>query len=76
MHDGRERRDNQKGAVNPVIIMIERTTHFFNDAVDLLDPVTSIMLVVPMPVYTKMRRAGKDDARIYWELDAKHEARV
>jgi hypothetical protein len=56
--------------------MIERTTHFFRDAVDLMDPDSSIMITVPMPVYTKMRRAGKDDARIYWELNAKHEARV
>jgi hypothetical protein len=56
--------------------MIERTTHFFRDAVDLLDPDSSMMITVPMPVYTKMRRAGKDDARIYRELDAKHEVRL
>lgn len=59
-----------------MIVMIEHTTHFFRDAVDLLDPDSSIMITVPMPVYSGMRHSGKDDARIYRELNALHEARV
>ena len=54
--------------------MIERTDHFFGDAVDLLDPGTDTLVVIPMPQYQRMR-ASLDDRQIFERVQRYHDQR-
>jgi len=41
---------------------IERTAHFFGDAVDLEDLVSSVLITVPIGMYGRMKKHLDDNA--------------
>jgi hypothetical protein len=51
-------------------MQIEKTDHFFGDAVDLLNLSTDEMVVVPMEMYKEMNTRGLSDMEIFREIRA------
>jgi hypothetical protein len=51
-------------------MQIEKTEHFFGDAVDLLNLSTDEMITVPMEMYKEMNTRGLSDMEIFREIRA------
>ena len=53
--------------------MIETTKHFLSQKVDLMDPVTGDMIVMPVQLYHKMSASqGLPDDQIFREIAVLH----
>ena len=53
--------------------MIETTKHFLSDRVDLMDPVTGDMIVMPVQLYNQMSASqGLPDSEIFREIAILH----
>ena len=53
--------------------MIETTKHFLSNKVDLMDPVTGDMVVMPVQLYHKMSTSqGMPDEMIFREISSIH----
>jgi len=56
-----------------VIEMIELTPHFLSNKVDLMDPVTGDMIVMPVQLYNQMSASqGLPDDQIFREISSIH----
>ena len=51
--------------------MIETTKHFLSNKIDLMDPVTGDMVVMPVQLYHKMSQGLPDD-QIFREISVLH----
>ena len=53
--------------------MIETTKHFLSDRIDLMDPDTGNMIVMPVQLYHKMSASqGLPDTEIFREISSIH----
>ena len=55
--------------------MIEKTKHFFGDAVDLMDAETSYMVTIPIRVYQNMQ-LDMTDEQIFKRVSRMHQKDV
>ena len=54
-------------------MQIELTKHFLSNKVDLMDPVTGYMVVMPVQLYHKMSaNQGMPDDQIFREISSIH----
>ena len=54
-------------------MQIETTKHFLSNKVDLMDPVTGNMVVMPVQLYHKMSTSqGLPDSEIFREISSIH----
>lgn len=52
-------------------MLIEKTEHFFRDAVDLMDVATGEMVTLPMSLYEELRERTYDD-KIFFAVREMH----
>lgn len=53
--------------------MIETTRHFFSNRIDLFDPVTGDLVVMPVQLYSEMSASqGLPDDEIFREISVLH----